>query len=88
VALVYSPEYAPAQALTTNRAEVFALFGELSRRYGARLIDYSESGLSADQNNFYNSQHLNADGATKFTRDLSAKLVRERIVSSAPGTAP
>jgi len=87
VALVYSPEFAPAQALTTNRAEVMARFADLSRRYGATLIDYSRSALSTDQANFYNSQHLNADGAEKFSRDLSARLAHEGIVPAARDVA-
>jgi glycosyltransferase involved in cell wall biosynthesis len=88
VVLVYSPEYAPVQALTTNRAHIFSLFEDLSARHGARLIDYSHSAISAQREYFYNSQHLNAAGATEFTQDLVGRLLGERIVAAASAAGP
>lgn len=75
--LVYSPEYKSMQALTTNRTQVFDRYYDLSQRFGVQIWDYSESPISLRQENFYNSQHLNAEGATVFSTELA-----DRIVSS------
>ena len=77
VLLVYSPEYREIQALTNNRPEVFAKFDDLSKKFRAPVWDYSASPISSRKEYFYNSQHLNADGALQFSLDLAAKLVTD-----------
>jgi hypothetical protein len=80
VVLVYSPEYREMQTLTTNRAQVFARFNALSDRFGAPVWDYSGSLISTRRENFYNSQHLNADGAMAFSMDLAEKLATDPVL--------
>ena len=80
VLLVYSPEYLEMQKLTTNRAQVFARFDELSNRFGAPILDYSASPISARRENFYNSQHLNAGGARTFSMDLAKTLATDPVL--------
>jgi hypothetical protein len=63
--------------LTTNRAQVFALFDELSDKFGVPVWDYSNSPNSARSQNFYNSQHLNADGATVFSQEIGARIASD-----------
>jgi hypothetical protein len=77
LALVYSPEYIEAQNMTRNRAEIFAHFMDLSRRFGVSFFDYSDSPLSQNKKFFYNSQHLNAAGADLFSKDLADRLRSE-----------
>ena len=74
VVLVYSPEYFENQTLTTNRAEIFSIYQGLAKEFGVRLWDYSDSAISHNQVNFYNSQHLNALGAERFSADLALRL--------------
>jgi hypothetical protein len=74
VVFVYSPEYVEAQSLVVNRGEIFAAFESLARRRGVRFWDYSDSPLGAQRNLFYNSQHLNADGAALFSEHLAQRL--------------
>lgn len=74
VLLVYSPEYHEVQPLTLNRRAVFERFARLASRHGATLWDWSESPISRDPRHFYNSQHLNAQGADLFSRELAARL--------------
>lgn len=81
VLLVYSPEYREMQDLETNRAEIFSLFRDLAKRYGAELWDYSDSPICAARDNFYNSQHLNAQGADLFSRDLAHRLADSGFAS-------
>lgn len=72
--LVYSPEYSEMQAMTKNRAEIFAQFQELADRNQVPLWDYSKWRLEGDRNFFYNSQHLNARGAAIFSSDFAERL--------------
>jgi hypothetical protein len=76
--LVFSPEYSEAQGLENNRSEIFARFKDLAALHGIPFWDYSDSDLSRAQDCFYNSQHLNARGATLFSRELGARLAASR----------
>ena len=71
---VYAPEYRAMQAMVRNRSEIFSLFHSICEEYRVLLWDYSDSPLSDDQSNFYNSQHLNANGAAKFSQDIAGRL--------------
>ncbi len=51
-------------------------FDELSDRSGAPVWDYSGSPISTRRENFYNSQHLNADGAMNFLHGSRRKPCR------------
>ena len=79
---VFSPEYSEMQAITRNRAEVFAKFSEISAQGGAEFWDYSTSPLCLDRKYFYNSQHLNADGAAAFSTELARRLVGALAVTA------
>lgn len=74
VLLVYSPEFFAIQPLETNRRHVFDQFGRLAARHGALFWDFSDSGISRQRDYFYNSQHLNRNGATAFSRELGRRL--------------
>jgi len=80
VLLVYSPVYHEMQSLETNRHEIFARFRELAARYGATLWDYSESPVSLRKEYFYNSQHLNAEGAAVFSDEFARALAGSAFV--------
>lgn len=79
VLLVYSPEYKEMQGLTANRAQVFAHFNKLSEKFGIPIWDYSDSPISFRRENFYNSQHLNAGGASAFSKDLAARIASDTV---------
>lgn len=78
---VFSPEYVEMQQMETNRAEIFSKFGEICAQGDVSLWDYSQNPISQRQENFYNSQHLNATGASAFTTDLAQKLVASGLLS-------
>jgi len=75
IVLVYSPEYHEMQALERNRVEIFTRYQELCQRFQVPFWDYSNSELSRKRAFFYNSQHLNAEGAAAFSKVLAQKLV-------------
>jgi len=81
VLFVYSPEYSEMQALERNRGEVFAKFRAIADRFQVRLWDYSDSPICKNRGNFYNSQHLNAEGAEAFSADLAKRLVESGLLS-------
>ncbi len=87
VLLVYSPEYQEMQTLTTNRAQVFAHFDALRDQFGVPVWDYSNSPISARKQNFYNSQHLNADGAAMFSQEVGARIVSDPGPGNVSGIA-
>src|SRR5262249_44115240 len=55
-------------------------FDELTHRFGASVWDYSSSPTSARRENFYNSQHLNAEGAMIFSNDLAERLAADPVL--------
>jgi len=84
VILVYPPEYQESQAFCVNRREVFQKFESLAREFQVPFWDYSAHPLCADRTFFYNSQHLNVRGATRFSEDFARRL--EDVVRQ-PGQA-
>jgi hypothetical protein len=74
--LVYSPVYAEMQALESNRAEIFRQFAGISEQYELEFWDFSLSEVAKSKINFYNSQHLNRNGAHAFSTELAARLVK------------
>jgi hypothetical protein len=78
VLFVYSPEYHEIQAMERNRPGIFEKLGEICRKFNVPLWDYSDSPISQERRYFYNSQHLNADGARAFSRELAQRLIDTR----------
>ncbi|MEO7299883.1 MAG: hypothetical protein ABI042_15050 [Verrucomicrobiota bacterium] len=72
--LVYSPEYIESQLLTRNRSEIFNAFHSMANAFQAPVWDYSQDPISADKNCFYNSQHLNQNGASLFSEKVGNRL--------------
>jgi hypothetical protein len=80
VLFVYSPEFIEAQSLVVNRREVFAAFEALASRRGVQFWDYSGSAIGRQRSMFYNSQHLNADGAAAFSSELARRLASSALI--------
>jgi hypothetical protein len=81
VLIVYSPEYYEMQALARNRKEVLGKAKQIAAHFNFPVWDYSESPICHDRSNFYNSQHLNQNGASAFSDDFAKRLVGTGIVS-------
>ena len=71
---VYSPEYSEMQAITNNRSQIFEAFHRLGEQYHVPIWDYSTWKYDGDTSYFYNSQHLNAQGAAVFSDDFALRL--------------
>lgn len=85
--LIYSPEYFEVQSLQTNRAQIFAQFAVLSARYQVPLWDFSNSGLAKSRAYFYNSQHLNSDGAAAFSEEVARRLTVSGLIQTSDSSA-
>jgi hypothetical protein len=80
VLLVYSPVYQEMQEIERGRPELFAKFRDIALRYHATFWDFSDSPISRRRDLFYNSQHLNAEGAAIFSAALSRRLVASGLL--------
>jgi hypothetical protein len=74
------------QQLTTNRAELFGKFREISERSEVPFWDYSDSELSRNRDFFYNSQHLNRVGSALFSEEIARRLKTSAPLLSAAET--
>ncbi len=74
VILVYTPEYVEGQKLIKNRHEIIAMYQKLSKSHGIPFFDYSGDKICGSKHYFYNSQHLNRQGAELFSVQLASDL--------------
>jgi hypothetical protein len=74
--LVYSPVFKGMQDLEIDSETTTARFRMLAEAGGAGFLDYRGLPLCSSQSAFYNSQHLNASGATQFTTILADDLAK------------
>jgi hypothetical protein len=88
VLLAYSPVYHEMRELERNRDEVFARFHALAARHGAEVIDYGASDIALHQQYFYNSQHLNAQGAELFSGLVAHDIAEALRPTVAAANAP
>lgn len=71
VFLVYPPIYED----DFNSIKHVNYYNKIAQEYNAHFLDYSQDSLLAfNQKYFYNSQHLNIEGATLFTTKLSEEI--------------
>jgi hypothetical protein len=84
IIFVYTPEYTEGQAFVENRKSVFLLFNHFATRYAIPFYDYSNDPISYEKKYFYNSQHLNSQGADlftkKFIKDVFAKELSSHLL--------
>lgn len=74
VIFIYTPEYYEVQKLLINRDYIINIFKNYSLKFGIPFLDYSNDSIGLDTINFYNSQHMNANGVRKFNFKLSNDL--------------
>ena len=74
---VYTPEQIKGQKFVLNRDQMFSLFHYFSDTYHIPFYDYSNDSICYNKQYFYNSAHLNAEGADLFTREFIKNLRKE-----------
>lgn len=71
---VYSPEHIEGQKFVTRRAEILARYQSIANQYQIHFLDYSQDTMSTQKQYFFNSQHLNMNGAGVFSLKLAEDL--------------
>ena len=72
--VVYPPEFHGNMDLTLNRTEILQAYMTLATQNHVPFWDFSNDPICRDQSTFYNSQHLNRDGAERFTDALAQRV--------------
>ena len=72
--LVYSPAYHELNDVILNKREIIDIYRKKSNEFGVPFLDYSNSEICKNKANFYNSHHLNKQGAKKFSETLASYL--------------
>jgi len=68
IILVYAPSYYEAGRYITNLSDIKNLISDIAAEYDVPYLDYTENYLDSNKRYFYNSQHLNKEGAEIFSR--------------------
>ena len=75
VVMLYSPEYSQGQDAFKNRMQVVNAFSILCEKHDVAFLNYSDHPICSDREQFYNSLHLNSEGADYFSKILSNDLI-------------
>ncbi len=81
IIMVFPPAYYEATySYTKNIGEILQAYRDLAKKHDLEFLDYSKIPITRDQKYFYNSQHLNSQGAALFSRlfaeELNAQYLR------------
>lgn len=74
VILINSPEYIKQIKSQNNREEIIQLYKSIAQQFNIPFIDYSKDSINFQKNLFYDSNHLNAEGADIFTKKLAKDI--------------
>ena len=81
--LVYAPVYYEFNDFVVNYDEIKNVYRQYADQYGLDFLDYSLADISRREEMFFNSQHLNYQGATLFSEELAKDLLR--LLGKDPG---
>ena len=71
---VVAPEFYKGQDYMLNRQEIIDYYIKKSNENNIPFLDYSNHNISYQQAFFYNTTHMNADGAKLFSKQLATDL--------------
>ena len=80
VVLVNSPLYAEAQEKLIGFGDARAYFEQVAEKYGCLYLDYTDTPVCEDTDNFVVSVHLNAHAARAFSETLMEDLKTRNII--------
>lgn len=72
--LVYTPEYIEGQKFIKNRTKIISLYKKYGQKFDIPFYDYSDDSITYHKKYFYNSTHMNKEGAKLFTKKLIDSL--------------
>lgn len=74
VIFIYAPEFIEAQKFVINRDSIFNIYTKLAIDFNLPFLNFSKAEISNNKTYFYNSQHLNSEGAYLFNDQLLDSL--------------
>jgi hypothetical protein len=80
VVFVYTPEFIEGQKFIQGRKELISLYSKFSKQYNIPFYDFSKDAICYRKDFFYNSNHLNKEGAELFTRKFVDTLLQSKIM--------
>lgn len=80
IIFVYSPEYIAGKYFVRNREEIMGLYKAISTKNNIPFLNFSNDPMINEQKYFYNSTHMNKEGADKFTKKLIEALIQNAII--------
>jgi hypothetical protein len=81
VVLVYTPEYIEGQKFLVNKEEFISIYEGFSKEHDLVFLNYSDHDICFERDLFYNSQHLNGEGASRFIEILINDLKSNKKLS-------
>jgi len=82
VILEFAPVYHEEYLMEKNVGDVLQIFNGLSLKYSVPIFDHSNDSLCYDKKYFFNSQHLNKDGAELFSTTVANDLKDSILMGS------
>jgi hypothetical protein len=71
---VFAPEHIIWQQHVLNHADFINLYAAYAKKYNLNFLNYTDDTICQDRGMFYNSFHLNAEGANIFSKQLAHDL--------------
>lgn len=72
---VYTPLYYEATQKIININNMYDCFQRLANKYDIPILEYTNCYISYDSTFFYNAEHLNTNGATRFSNLFAIDLL-------------
>lgn len=86
IVFVFSPQYIEGQEFIQNYDSIMTMYNLLSMKYKIPFLNYSADTMSFSKKYFYNSTHLNKEGAELFSRKLGHDL--EKVLATVTPKSP
>ncbi len=79
IILIYPPTYYESHRYIKNRDEIISLYESIANKHRIPFLNYSENELFRSKQYFYNSQHLNKNGAELFTKEICIDIIKTGV---------
>ncbi len=81
IILVFPPAYYESvYGYTKNVNEIFQTYRDITRKHNIKFLDYSKIPITYNQKYFYNSQHMNKEGAVLFSGQLAHDIQAQKLL--------
>ncbi len=82
IVLAFYPVYRDYHTIVANSAELIARLTEVAQKHNVRFLRYDDISLGQTKSNFYKYDHLNGQGAEKFSRILAEDIKKLNLLGA------